>query len=320
MSPDSSQKTLAEGAARAYYVAGETMESIAARLRVSRSTVSRLLRYARENGIVEITVHAPQTDAGTQLSRALAARWRITARVIAVHADASDSERLDSVTTAAAQTISELVSSHMTIGVAWGSTLAATSRHLPPKSTVGTRFVQLNGSGNIRTTGLGFASDILRRFGHAYAAQVQQFPVPAFFDDPETKNALWRERSTRRILDLHAALDLVIFSVGAKESPVPSHVYADDYLDPGDLDELARENVVGDVATVFYRLDGSSADIALNARASGPSLAALAAVPRRVCIAAGESKATSLAGALAAGLVSDLILDDATARRLLELA
>ena len=126
------------------------------------------------------------------------------------------------------------------------------------------------------------------------------------------------ERSTARILDLQASMDLVVFSVGAAGSRVPSHVYTGGYLDARDLDALAREKVVGDVATVFYRGDGSYDGIALNARSTGPESHAHPQVARRVCVVSGPLKAASVHGALMAGIVTDLILDEALARRLVE--
>lgn len=294
------------------------MAMIAEQLGVSRSTVSRLLSYARDEGIVEIRVRPSAEESTDEVALALRDHYQISVHAVVVPADVSESERLDRVAVSAAQLVTDLVTSHMTVGVAWGSTMAAVSRHLARKSTTGTRIVQLNGSGNTRTTGLGYASDILRRFGQAFSAQVQQFPVPAFFDDPSTKAALWRERSMLRILHLQSRLDMIVYSIGARDSTIPSHVYADEYLDADDLAELEREHVVGDVATVFYRLDGSSSDIAMNERASGPALETLARVPRRVCVAAGSAKADSLRGALAAGLVTDLVVDQETALTLLE--
>ena len=41
-------------------------------------------------------------------------------------------------------------------------------------------------------------------------------------------------------------------------------------------------------------------------------------MPRRVCIVSGPSKVHSLRGALAAGLITDLIVDEGTARALVQ--
>ena len=73
---------------------------------------------------------------------------------------------------------------------------------------------------------------------------------------------------------------------------------------------------MGDVATVFFRGDGSSDGIVLNERSTGPALAQLSQVRRRICVVSGASKINGLRGALTAGLATDLILDEASARRL----
>ena len=69
---------------------------------------------------------------------------------------------------------------------------------------------------------------------------------------------------------------------------------------------------------MFFRSDGSSDGIALNERATGPDFEVLRRVPRRLCVVSGVSKLISLRGALAAGLATDVVLDEATARLLAE--
>lgn len=302
-------------AAHLYYVQDRTMEAIARELGTSRSTVSRLLAHARATGIVDIRIRSPFA-APQLLEEHLAERFGVTAHVVPVPDDASEVDRLERVAVAAAHLLNELVQADMTIGVAWGSTTAAVSRRLVPKQVHGTAFVQLNGSGNTHTTGLLYASEILSRFAAAYGGSAQQFPVPAFFDDPRTKHAMWRERSTQRILEMQAAMDLVVFSTGSAGSRVPSHVYAGGYLEAQELAALDAEGVVGDVATVFFRVDGTSDRIPLNERATGPQFDVLRRVPRRLCIVSGVSKLESLRGTLAAGLATDLVVDEAVARAL----
>jgi deoxyribonucleoside regulator len=303
-------------ASHLYYLQDLTMEAIARELGTSRSSVSRLLSFARETGLVDIQIKSP-LDQATVVSDALHRRYKVVAHVVPVPDQTTDVDRLDRVALSAARILTQFVDSNMVIGVAWGSTVSAISRYLVPKSTHGSMIVQLNGAANTRTTGIVYASEILRRFGDAFGAQVQQFPVPAFFDDPDTKVALWRERSTRRVLELQESMDVVLFGIGAPDALVPSHVYSGGYLEKADHESLRHEGVVGDVATVFFREDGSSSDITLNKRASGPDFATIRRAPRRVCVVAGTSKVAGLRGALAAGLVTDLILDESTARALL---
>ncbi|MHA7181210.1 sugar-binding transcriptional regulator [Arthrobacter sp. MDB2-24] len=302
-------------AAQMYYLQDLTMEAIARELRTSRSTVSRLLSMARETGLVQISLNNP-SERAPALEQQISRRFGVEAHVVPVADSVSDSEVLDRVAIQAARTIGPLVDSNAIIGVAWGSTLSAVSHHLTRKQTHDSTIVQLNGAGNTQTTGITYASEILRRFGQAYGARVEQFPVPAFFDHAATKTAMWEERSVRRILDLQGRMTMAIFGVGSIGAGIPSHVYSGGYLDREDLDTLESEEVVGDVATMFFRADGTHSDILLNKRSTGPDLDDLKRVQRRICVVSGESKIHGLRGALAAGLATDLILDEGSARRL----
>ncbi|MGO4586466.1 sugar-binding transcriptional regulator [Arthrobacter sp. 2RAF6] len=302
-------------AAQMYYLQDLTMDAIARELRTSRSTVSRLLSSARESGLVQIQIRSP-LDTAPELERMIRNHYGVDVHVVPVLDTLNEAETLDRVATQAARTIGPLVDSNAIIGVAWGATISAVSRHLTRKITHGSTIVQLNGAGNMQTTGITYASDIMRRFGIAYGARVEQFPVPAFFDHASTKTAMWNERSVQRVLDLQARMSIAIFGVGSVHSDYPSHVYAGGYLDETDLNLLASSDVVGDVATVFFRADGSSDGITLNERSTGPSHEQLRQVRRRICVVSGASKINGLRGALEAGLATDLILDEATAKRL----
>ena len=303
-------------AAHLYYMQDLTMDAIARELHTSRSSVSRLLSYARDAGLVDIQIHAP-ADRGSEVAQQLLERFDIAAHIVPVPDQTSDIDRLERVALSAARILGQFFDSNMTLGIAWGSTVGAISRHLVPRATENSQIVQLNGAGNYRTSGIAYASEILRRFGDAFGATVEQFPVPAFFDAPATKQALWGERSTLRVLDIQNSMDVALFGVGSPLALVPSRVYMGGYLEPADYESLKRDGVVGDVATMFFREDGSYDRIALNERASGADFSVLRQVSRRVCVASGISKIQSIRGALAAGLVTDLVLDESTARGLL---
>lgn len=313
--PDATKSRDALRAAHLYYMQDLTMDAIATELHTSRSSVSRLLSHARATGLVDIRIHSP-LDMLSRIERDIKERHEVTAHVVPIPDRASDVERLDRVALSTARILGQFFDSNTTVGIAWGSTMSAVSRHLIPKKTHNSQIVQLNGAGNTRTTGIVYASEIIRRFGDAFGAHVQQFPVPAFFDDPVTREALWRERSTQRLLEIQANMNVALFGIGSPFAEVPSHVYAGGYLEKDDFAALSADGAIGDVATVFYRADGSTDGISLNARSSGPDFDVLRRTPRRICVVAGASKLPSLRGALAAGLVTDLIVDESTARAL----
>ena len=312
------EQSLALRAAKLYYYQGMTTEDIAGELGLSRPKISRLLSLAKREGIVQIRIVDPSDD-----SRSLAGALKVKYKLHAVHIvpvpdNASEAEALERVATFTGVHLNTFVQAKIVIGLAWGTTLTAISRHLIPKLTPNIQIVQLNGSGTIADMSNPHIEQVLSRFGQNYGAKVHQFPVPAFFDYSETKLALWRERSVKKITDLQKQASVLLYSVGALHASVPSYVYEAGYLEKRDYQELTREHVMGDIATVFFRKDGSFDNIPLNARASGPDLGVIRKAKHAVCVVAGKSKAQALKAALAGALLNELIVDEPTARLLLD--
>ena len=316
-SRDDAKMTAALTAAKLYYLQDKTMDAIAGELQTSRSSVSRLLTFARETGLVDIRVNSPFERVG-ELEDQLRERYRISAHIVPMPGILNEVERLERVALTAGRLLSQFIESNMVVGVAWGSTISMVSRALIHKETHSTSIVQLNGAGNTQTSGLEYSSDILQRFGHAFDAQIEQFPVPAFFDNPATKDAVWKERSTRRVLAFHSKMDIAVFGLGSPQAELPSRVYMGGYLGSDDYRSLRDDGAIGDVATVFFRADGSWRDIRLNDRSTGPGLDRLRRAPRRVCVVSGAAKLGSLKAAIAAKIITDVVLDETLARLLAE--
>ena len=128
---------------------------------------------------------------------------------------------------------------------------------------------------------------------------------------------MWRERSVQHVLDLQERADVLLYSVGAASAQVPSHVYAAGYLDDADLRALHAQGVAGDIATVFFREDGSYQGLPINARSSGPDLGLTRRAQHAICVVSGLGKVPALRAALQGTLMTALVIDEVTARTLL---
>lgn len=315
MNKFSNKARLAYSASALYYQQGKTMEEISKILATSRSSVSRLLDYARRAGIVEIRLHGGE-EAIIAIQRQISDTYGVTTYVIPSSGAVNSWERTINVARHAGRIIPTLVGPGNVLGVAWGTTLAGVARYLEPRAISDVTIVQLNGSAHTGTFGIGFASDILGRFAETFGGSIEPFPVPAFFDNSATRDAMWRERSIQRVLSIQESMDVALFGIGSPTSSIPGHVYRSGYMDAEDRAELVRQKVAGDVATVFFREDGNEDGIELNRRSSGPALDVIRRTPRRVCVVGDPSRLAGTRGALAAGLVTDLIVDEQLASKL----
>ena len=305
-------------AAELYWVRGLKLEEVGHELGMSRSTVSRQLARARQEGIIEFRVHREVSSAATLTSQ-LGERFSVIPRIALAENPHDANSRLAAVGHEAAAWIPGFVHPHTTMTVAWGSTIGRLSTYLRQTPVADTHVVQLHGSGNIPTLDTHYVSQILERFGTAFGAAVEYLPVPAFFDSPQTRRLMWQEKSVHRVLNLRAHSDLLITSVGTPSGDLPGHLYDSGYLRSEDLAELQREHVIGNLGAIFFRKDSSSDGIAVNNRSTGMPFEQLRRIPIRLLVAADPAKAQAIGGLLRAGLATHVVFDTATAAEVLAL-
>lgn len=300
-----------------YYYQGLTTEVIAKEMEFSRPKVSRLLSHARATGMVEIKIVNVQSRL-SPLETQIKERFGLSAvHIVPAPELMGEVIWLERVARFAANHLNTAIENGQTVAVAWGTTISEITANLIPKHLPDVTIVQLNGSGNTFAPDNRYAANILEQFAQNFQASAVLFPVPTFFDYRETKDAMWRERSIRKIIEMQTNADVLLYSIGSVDAGVPSHVYSHGYLSPEDISRLAEEGVVGDLATVFFRGDGSWEDIALNKRASGPPLSLYSSTGKRaICVVSGRNKIPGLLAALRARLMTELIVDEPTARQL----
>ena len=303
-------------AAQMYYYQNLPMKKIAAELKVSHSTISRLLTWARNQGLIEIRINDIRGRADS-LEESIRLHFNIQyVKIVPVPEIAGEQAWQERVAKMAANYLNQCVESGMILGVAWGGTMNLVAANLTPKSLVGVQVVQLNGGEMVTNPSINHASGLLTQFANNYEAKAHLFPVPTFFDYPETKQALWRERSIQQILQLHRQTDIFLYTIGSPHGQLMSATYMGNYLTESDFREMAQQGIVGDIANIMIRQDGSHDGIPLNQRACGPDLELFRSAGKAICVVSGYNKLAGLQAALAGGYVTDLILDEPTAHKL----
>lgn len=294
--------------AQMYYEQNATQEAIAAALNISRPTVSRLLKEAREEGVVQIVIHLPfryLPHLEAHLSRAFPHLNQV--RVL-------QGTDLGAVVRAAAVHVGAILRDGDVIGVSWGNTMAALIEHLPRKPLRGATVVQLNGG--VARAGAGTnAHEIVTRFGQAFGAEAYYLYVPAIVDGMQVQAALLQNRETARVLELGRRANVAVFGIGV---PEPDSVLVQSgYVSPDHLQALREQGAAGDICSRYFTEGGALADPELNDRTIGLPLAHLRTVEHAVAVAAGVHKAAAVLGALHGRFMNELIIDEATAREVL---
>lgn len=306
--------------AQQYYQEDLTQEQIARRLGVSRSNVSRLLKEARERGLVEIRIHHPLRTV-PELQEALAAAIGVGACLTLAAPEpgpagtpAPDLPR--QLGALAARFLQQRIPDGGIVGVGWGSTVyhVVTSGYL--RRTPGTSVVQLMGSVGGATPDIDGAQ-VAGRLGRALGARVYYLHAPMVVTDAAVRAGLLRDQHIRKTLEMARRADLLLVSVGAVTQA--SGIYRAGYLNDADLEYIQGQGAVGDICGAYFRRDGSPCSLELEERTIAATAETMRGVPLRVGVGWGEAKALPSLGAVRAGLINALITDDDCARAILRL-
>jgi DNA-binding transcriptional regulator LsrR (DeoR family) len=296
-----------------YYLRDHTQQQIAEHLRLSRPTVSRLLREARDLGFVQITVASPR-GLYLDLEMRLEDQFRLET-VDVVESDASSTDQLLQrlIGAAAANYLSRTLRPGETIGMAWGSTLSAMVNAMTPMPTADVRVVQILG-------GLGApeaaenAAELVRRLAQLLDAKAVLLPAPGVLATQAVRDVLREDHHVRAALNQLDTLDTVFIGLGS----LSSNAVLQDPHSPWyeAREELRKRGAVGDIALRFFDAHGSPVHTMLDDRILGITTQQLRRVGRVVAVAGGPEKVDAIAAALEARIIKVLITDRMTAEAL----
>ncbi len=299
-----------------YYDQEYNQQEIANRLHLSRPKVSRLLKQARENGVVQITVVSPDDDF-LYLEKSLEKKYKLKEAVL-IDAEETDSSQIikRKLGSSAANYLHRTISNGDTIGVTWGTTLQAMMDGMQPKKVDNAHVVQsLGGVGPPEAKA--HATDISRRLSKVLDAQLTLLPAPGITGSAQAREVLLSDRRVKGTLDLFSQINALYVGIGAlKTNPVLNRDGGE--ISPELYDEVINSKPVGDIALQFYDIDGNEIDSKLKNLVIGISPDQIKRVDTVVGIAGGPEKLYAIKGALNSHLINVLITDNQTAKQLVD--
>jgi DNA-binding transcriptional regulator LsrR (DeoR family) len=305
-------QVLMASVARRFYLSGQSKVQISDDLGLSRFQVARLLERARTTGLVRIEIGRPgvlDLDTSSRLQEAFGLR-----HAVVVDAPTEDPAVLRSqIGAAAADLLTELVTSADVLGVSWAravSAMASQVRSLPPVPVV-----QLTGS--LSGRGIEDSSvELVRGLSRVSGGPAYFFYAPMSLPDAATAAALRRQPEVARAAAQYPAVTLAVVGIG-RWAPGQSTVH--DAAAPAERDHLRELGVCAEVSGVFLSSDGGPVESDLNARMIGIG-GGLRSVPDVLAVPYGTSKAPAVRATLRSGIVTSLVTHTSLAQVLLDAA
>ncbi|TLU70940.1 sugar-binding transcriptional regulator [Lichenicoccus roseus] len=303
-------------AAKGYYNLDRTMADIAKQLGLTRWQVARLLKDAREQGVVRIEI-IPRAQRRPELETRLQRAYGLIEAIVVPGEGDDDGLAVDSVAQAAGQFLAALTPRPPLVGVSWGRTMASVAHWLPRRWNDGVEVVLLNGAMNVHATATR-TNNIAELFAVAGNGRATLLPVPAMVGRSETRMVLERDPVIETVLALGEQAPVVCLGLG---SMTPESVLVrSGYIAESEIARLRKAGAVGDVLGRFIDADARIVDAELDARTIGLSPAALRGKAISIGVAVGLRKHLVVQAALKARLINVLVTDEQTALAALEAA
>ncbi len=303
-----SSRTLLHTVARLHYEKDLSQRQIAEQMKLSTATVSRLIRRAREEGIVRIEIR----DFVSSADLAIELREALGLEHVSIAPSAPAAGTMAALADPTGRLLREMkLGPRSVLGLGWGRSVWEILKVGLP-TIHGVTTVPLCG-------GIPEAAPQFQIGEFVRLAAAQLGGTPKFLHVPnllslEARNALASDPRIRETLDLWDRLDAVIVGIGRPHGGTRSA--GDTAMTPKDP---AIDHAVGDVLLRYFDANGRRVSWRDEALLFAISPEQLTRVPLRIGAAVSQAKAISIVGAARSGLINALATDTSTAAHVLQL-
>jgi DNA-binding transcriptional regulator LsrR (DeoR family) len=305
--------SLAARAAWLYFVGGLTQTEIGKRLGVQSTKAHRLVARANRDGMVRVHVEASVADC-LRLEERLSERFRLATCRVAPDLHEGPLP-LKALASAGALFLKNAIEQEIyeTIGVGNGRTLAALVDQLPSTPTRHARFVSVMGGLTRKFAANPF--DVIHRLAEKTGAESYLMPGPIFANSAEDKAVLLAQMGVADAFEMARGASLILVGIG--EMTDSGFLIATGMIRAEERAEIGRAKACGEMLGHFFAIDGRPVQTELNARALSLSLDELGR-SQVIAVAGGTGKVDAILSVLRSGILTGLITDEATAKRLAE--
>jgi DNA-binding transcriptional regulator LsrR (DeoR family) len=303
---------LAAHAAWLYYIAENTQEEIAEKLKVSRQTAQRLVALAVSEKLIKFRLDHPLQSC-IALAESLRDKFALSVCEV-VPSDAGHSFRGIGVSAATYLENYLLAKTPTILGFSTGRTLRAMVDQIPSMEQPQHKIVSI--LGNMSHQGRAGRHDVVMHLADRVGSQAYLMPTPVVATSVEERDLLQTQRSFIVIKQLAEQAKATFIGVGQIAWNAPLH--QDGFINDQEVTELIELGAVGEIAGWAYNRHGILLKAGTNLRVAGVPLDQ-PAQRLMIGVAGGVKKAEAILAALRGQLITGLITDEAAAQAILAL-
>ena len=316
MAASDTERSKLEDAARAgwlYYIAGNTQDEIAKKLKVSRATAQRLVSLCLSERLITFKLEHP-IAACMELAARLTDKFSLRYCEV-VPTDAVSPTSVTGVASRAAALMEQTLRSEKPaiIAIGTGRTMRAAVEQVPPMDCPNHQLVSL--VGNISPDGSASFFDTLARLADLTKARHYPVPLPVFLASDAERQQVLKIAPVSRVRALAEKADLRLVGIGQIDQN--AQVYVDGFVTRDELLEMLRLGAVAEVTAWAIDVEGRIIAGGMNKRLTSVPLP-IPAKNLTVAAALGPSKVVPIRAALKGRIINGVITDETTAQSLLK--
>jgi deoxyribonucleoside regulator len=310
---DANQTDLLVRTAWLYFIENLTQDEIARDLGISRIKVVRMIKEARERGIVEIKVQSAITK-NLKLESELRSIYQLTHVVVTLPEQEGD--LLNKVLAcSAAQLLGQRLKPGIRIGVGIGRTTYHLTDFFAPPHPIECTFISLAGGFIVRGSFEDSYETILT-LSRLAGGKAQFIYAPFLVTSAEIREAVLQDKVVESVFNQARQADLAIFSVGIPDDFALLHQY--NLITSEEMADIRSQGALGDALGRFFNENGEEILTSYRDRVIGLTINELRAIPMRILVAGGQKKYQAIRAALAGKIANMLVTDIRTAEWLVE--
>jgi DNA-binding transcriptional regulator LsrR (DeoR family) len=291
-----------------YYIEGKTQAEVARSLGISRQKVQRLLRQARELGIVEINIRN-LTTVSLDLEKQLKSRFHLREVIVAV-SHSAETERRHSVARAAAGYLERHLSDGMVVTIGMGRNTGAIADFYHPSRSINCTFVSAMGSSPHVGESIN-PNNICQKMAANSKGRAISLHAPAYVESKHVCDILYEQDAVGPILNQAKKADIAVVGIGTPSDDAT--MVRMDCISLGEAKQLADRGVVGDVLGSFFDEEGRVITPEMHGHLVGLALEDLRNIPTVMAVVSEKGKSKAILGALRTGIIHILITESENA-------
>lgn len=292
--------------AKKFYVDNLSQVEIAQELKLSRPTVSRLLKKAVDSGVVEIHINDTSYEL-LQMGQQLAAKFGLHSAIVVNGNENYPPAAVSEAALAASNYLTSILKDQDLIGVGMGNAVFKMLDYIRAKPSVSADVIQIQGN-SVLSQLYAQGSYIVLEFARRLGGTAYLMHAPLSVNSKLLRSLMMEERFMQNHFNRLEKMTVALIGIGTDELRYDN----DDVCNFGE-----HFHPASNICSNFFDINGKPIETEYALHSFSVSTETLKKTPEVIALAVGAKKKEAVLSAVRSGIIKSLITDDRIAAYLL---